>query len=67
MSWIPPPDHTQPAVTADVRHEQVLLTKLEKAGHSMARLPGKQTDADYAATRADGRGGGVHPPGLALQ
>ena len=34
-----------------LRHEQVLLTKLEKAGHSIARLPGKQTDADYAATR----------------
>ena len=34
-----------------LRHEQVLLSKLEKAGHSIARLPGKQTDADYAATR----------------
>lgn len=34
-----------------LRHEQVLLTKLEKAGHSIARLPGKQTDAHYAATR----------------
>ncbi|WP_257928412.1 hypothetical protein [Synechococcus sp. CC9605] len=34
-----------------LRHEQVLLTKLEKAGHSIARLPGKQTDADYTATR----------------
>ena len=33
-----------------LRHEQVLLTKLEKEGHSMARLPGKQTEADYAAT-----------------
>ena len=34
-----------------LRHEQVLLEKLEKEGHSVARLPGKQTDADYAATR----------------
>jgi len=34
-----------------LRHEQVLLTKLEKAGHRIVRLPGKQTDADYAATR----------------
>ncbi|WP_255476208.1 hypothetical protein [Synechococcus sp. SYN20] len=40
-----------------LRHEQVLLTKLEKEGHRIARLPGKQSDADYAATReamADG-------------
>ena len=50
---------SKPAVTeldqqlfADgLRHEQVLLSKLEKEGHSIARLPGKQTDADYAATR----------------
>ena len=34
-----------------LRHEQVLLTTLEKAGHSIVRLPGKQTEADYAATR----------------
>ena len=34
-----------------LRHEQVLLNKLEKEGHSIARLPGKQTEADYAATR----------------
>jgi len=34
-----------------LRHEQVLLTKLEEEGHSIARLPGKQTDTDYAATR----------------
>ena len=34
-----------------LHHEQVLLTKLERAGHRIARLPGKQTDADYAATR----------------
>jgi hypothetical protein len=30
----------------------VLLTKLEKEGHSIARLPGKQTEADYAAAQA---------------
>ena len=36
-----------------LRHEQVLLTKQEKAGHSIARLLGKQTEADYAATRED--------------
>ena len=34
------------------RHEQVLLSKLGKEGHSIARLPGKQTEADYAATQA---------------
>ena len=34
-----------------LRHEQVLLKKLEKEGRSIARLPGKQNDADYAATR----------------
>ena len=34
-----------------LRHEQVLLTKLEKEGHNIARLPGRQTDSDYAATR----------------
>ena len=52
-------DGSKPAVSeldqqlfADgLRHEQVLLSKLEKEGHSIARLPGKQTDADYAATR----------------
>ena len=35
-----------------LRHEQVLLTKLEREGHRIARLPGKQSDADYAATQA---------------
>jgi hypothetical protein len=34
-----------------LRHEQVLLSKLEKEGHSIARLPGKQSEADYVATR----------------
>ena len=35
-----------------LRHEQVLLKKLEREGHRIARLPGKQSDADYAATQA---------------
>ena len=34
-----------------LRHKQVLLNKLEKTGHNIARLPGKQTESDYAATR----------------
>ena len=34
-----------------LRHEEVLLEKLEKEGHRIARLPGKQTDADYTATK----------------
>lgn len=35
-----------------LRHEQVLLSKLEAESHRVARLPGKQTEADYAATKA---------------
>ena len=35
-----------------LRHEQVLLSKLEAIGHRIARLPGKQTEADYSATKA---------------
>ena len=35
-----------------LRHEQVLLSKLEAKGHRVVRLPGKQDEADYAATRA---------------
>jgi len=35
-----------------LRHEQVLLNKLEAEDHRIARLPGKQTEADYAATKA---------------
>ena len=35
-----------------LRHEQVLLSKLESQGNSIARLPGKQNEADYAATKA---------------
>lgn len=35
-----------------LRHEQVLLGKLEAQGHRIARLPGQQTAADYAATKA---------------
>ena len=34
-----------------LRHEQALLNKLDKAGHSITRLPGKQTESDYSATR----------------
>lgn len=34
-----------------LRHEDVLLEKLEKKGHRIARLPGKQTEADYTATK----------------
>ncbi len=35
-----------------IRHERVLLSKLEAKGHRVARLPGKQTEDDYAATKA---------------
>ena len=35
-----------------LRHERVLLNKLEREGHRIARLPGEQTEADYAATQA---------------
>lgn len=35
-----------------IRHERVLLDKLERQGARIARLPGKQSDADYAATKA---------------
>ena len=34
-----------------LRHEQVLLEKLEKEGYRIARLPGKQHDTDYNATK----------------
>lgn len=34
-----------------LRHEEVLLSDLKKKGRSIERLPGKQTEADYAATR----------------
>jgi predicted RecB family nuclease len=34
-----------------LRHEQVLLGKLEAQGYRIARLQGKQSDADYAATK----------------
>ena len=35
-----------------LRHEQVLLGRLESEGHRIARLAGKQGQADYAATLA---------------
>jgi predicted RecB family nuclease len=52
-------DGSKPAVSeldqqlfADgLRHEQVLLDKLEREGHRIARLHGKQTETDYAATQ----------------
>lgn len=34
-----------------LRHEELLLRKLEKEGHSIARLPGKQSEADYERLR----------------
>jgi len=53
-------DATKPEITAldqqlfddGIRHEQVLLERLERQGARVARLPGKQTEADYAATKA---------------
>ena len=33
------------------RHEEVLLSSLEAKGHSIARLRGKQSDADYDASK----------------
>ena len=49
----PEPDALDQQLFADgLRHEQVLLTKLEAQGHRIARLPGKQNSADYAATNA---------------
>lgn len=35
-----------------IRHERVLLDKLALQGARIARLPGRQSDADYAATKA---------------
>jgi hypothetical protein len=35
-----------------LRHEQVMLAKLESQGAGIARLPGKQNEADYAVTKA---------------
>jgi len=34
-----------------IRHERVLLDKLERQGARIARLPGRQSEADYAATK----------------
>ena len=49
----PEPDALEQQLFADgLRHEQVLLSKLEDEGNSIARLPGKQNEADYAATKA---------------
>ena len=41
----------QQLFTDGLRHEQVFLTKLEREGHRIARLPGMQHDADYTATK----------------
>jgi predicted RecB family nuclease len=49
----PEPSALDQQLFADgLRHEQVLLNKLEAQGHRVARLPGKQSEADYAATKA---------------
>ncbi|QVV67995.1 TM0106 family RecB-like putative nuclease [Synechococcus sp. LA31] len=49
----PEPSALDQQLFADgLRHEQVLLSKLEAQGHRIARLPGKQNDADYTTTRA---------------
>ena len=40
-----------------LRHEEVLIAKLEKQGFNVAHLPGKQNESDYKATKnamADG-------------
>ena len=40
-----------------LRHEEVLISKLEKEGFRVAHLPGKQNESDYQATKkamADG-------------
>ena len=49
----PEPSALDQQLFADgLRHEQVLLARLEAHGHRIARLPGKQNDADFTATRA---------------
>ena len=40
-----------------IRHERVLLDKLERQGARIARLPGRQSEADYASTKAANGGG----------
>ena len=49
----PEPNALNQQLFADgLRHEQVLISKLEAQGQRIARLPGKQNEADYAATKA---------------
>ncbi|NBX25925.1 MAG: hypothetical protein EBQ99_07740 [Planctomycetes bacterium] len=56
-------DDQRPAISAldqqllddGVRHERVLLNQLEREGYSVARLPGKQSADDHAATLAEAR------------
>jgi predicted RecB family nuclease len=58
-------DDQRPAISAldqqllddGVRHERVLLNQLEREGYSVARLPGKQSADDHAATLAEMRRG----------
>jgi predicted RecB family nuclease len=48
----PEPSALDQQLFADgLRHEQVLLAKLEGQGARVARLPGQQSEADYAATK----------------
>jgi hypothetical protein len=42
-----------------IRHERVLLDKLERQGARIARLPGRQSETDYAATKAAMAEGGL--------
>ncbi|MCP9915318.1 TM0106 family RecB-like putative nuclease [Cyanobium sp. ATX 6F1] len=48
----PPPSSLDEQLFADgLRLEQVLLNRLEAEGYRIARLAGKQSEADYVATR----------------
>ena len=48
----PEPNELEKQLRSDgERHEKVLLERLEAEGHSIARLLGKQSDADYDATQ----------------
>ena len=48
----PEPNELEKQLRSDgERHEEVLLERLEAKGHSIARLLGKQSDADYDATQ----------------
>ena len=48
----PEPSELEKQLRSDgERHEEVLLERLETRGHSIARLLGKHSDADYDATQ----------------